>query len=669
MRVADDTAQPPLAIPPQSDVVSLRMTRMASDAGEDLAPAATSNPVWELYGRYGRGNLRFALLGAGNTIIGRALGLIPAFVIGLAVDAIFLDQRPYRLPGVPSAWIPASPAEQLWFSIGLLLAATLLGAVASWFEDWGWSVFAQRIQHELRVDAYARMQRLDLAYFTGQRTGELMSILNNDVNALETFLEDGLSSIFWIAATFAGIGAILVSLNLPLALVTLLPIPFLAAFTLVFTRVIEPRYLQIRGEISDLNARFENNISGIEAIKTERAEAYEEARVEAASRDYLGANLAAVRVQITYFPGLTIIAGVGFAITFLVGGLWVLTGPPFGLTAALTPGAFVTFVIYAQQYLWPIVQFGSVVDDYERAKAAGTRVARLLRLDPAIRDAADADPPSVVDGRVEYDAVSFGYGDDEIISDVSFTAAGGETVGIVGPTGAGKSTLLKLLPRLYDVDAGSIRIDGRDVRTVRLDGLRRAIGYVSQEPTLFYGSVAENIRYGSFDASDDEIREAARRARAHEFIENLPDEYDTLVGERGVKLSGGQRQRLALARTILKDPEILVLDEATSHVDTETEALIQQSLAEFARDRTTFVIAHRLSTVRRADRILVLDDGRLVERGTHEELLAADGLYANFWRVQAGDIEALPREFLDRARRRQDAVRQRDEDDSDRLPY
>ena len=434
---------------------------MASDAGEDLAPAATRNPVWELYGRYGRGNLRFALLGAGNTIIGRALGLIPAFVIGLAVDATFLDQRPYRFPGVPSAWIPASPAEQLWFSIGLLLAATLLGAVASWFEDWGWSVFAQRIQHELRVDAYARMQRLDLAYFTGQRTGELMSILNNDVNALETFLEDGLSSIFWITATFTGIGAILVSLNLPLALVTLLPIPFLAVFTLVFTRVIEPRYLQIRGEISDLNARFENNISGIEAIKTERAEAYEEARVEAASRDYLGANLAAVRVQITYFPGLTIIAGVGFAITFLVGGLWVLTGPPFGLTAALTPGAFVTFLIYAQQYLWPIVQFGSVVDDYERAKAAGHRVDRLFARPREVDDAGTV-PLAIDTGRVEYDGVTFGYaGEDPVVEDVSFVANGGQTVGVVGPTGAGKSTLMKILTGIHEKDAGEIYYLGR----------------------------------------------------------------------------------------------------------------------------------------------------------------------------------------------------------------
>ena len=628
-----------------------------NDAGSrGWQTAISADPVWQIYLAYARPNLSYALLGMVNTLIGRLFGLVPAFIIGLAVDAIFLGQRAYDVPLVPDGAIPTTPTGQLWFSIGVLLVATVLGAVTSWFEDWGWGVFAQRVQHRLRVDAYARLQDLDLAQFTGQRTGELMSILNNDVNALETFLEDGLSSIFWVSATFLGIGAILLSINAPLALVTVLPIPLLAAFTLVFTRVIEPRYLQIRGEIGDLNARFENAISGIEVIKTEHAEAYEEERVENASGSYLRANLEALKIQITYFPGLSLISGVGFALTFLVGGIWVLNGPPFGLTGTLSPGEFVTFVIYAQQYLWPIIQFGNVVDDYERAKAAGTRVHELMTREQLVRDAPDATAVALGPGRVEFTDVDFGYSADRVLTDISFVVEGGQTVGIVGPTGAGKSTLMKLLPRLYDVDSGAVRIDGQDVRDVTLASLRRAVGYVSQEPFLFYGTVRENIRYGSFDASEAAIRRAAQRAQAHEFIKNLPKGYETLVGERGIKLSGGQRQRLAIARTILKDPELLVLDEATSHVDTETEALIQRSLADFARDRTTFVIAHRLSTVRRADQILVLDDGWIVERGTHEELIAADGLYANFWRVQVGDIEKLPPAFLERARRRQSEI-------------
>jgi len=629
------------------------------------ADSQSGNPVWRLYTEYGTGR-RYAALGAVATVVGRAFGLIPAFVIGLAVDAIFLAERPYALPLVPDGLVPATDVGQLYLSIAILLGATVVGAVASWVEDWGWSVFAQRVQRNLRVDAYERLQELELAYFTGNRTGDLMSVLNNDVNALETFLEDGLSATLWILATVAGIGLILVGLNPPLTAVTLLPIPLLAAFTLLFTRLIEPRYLSIREEIGDLNSRLENNVSGIEVIKSEGAERFETERVAEASDEYLAANLSAIKVRITYFPGLNVISGVGFAVTFLVGGLWVLGRPAFGLTGALTPGAFVTFVIYAQQFLWPIIRLGDVVDDYERAKAAGGRVQRVLTRDPAIRDRPDARPLDVDRGAVTYDDVRFAYSDETVLADVDFAVEGGATVGVVGPTGAGKSTLLKLLPRLYDADEGAVRIDGQDVRDVTLRSLRRSIGYVSQEPFLFFGTVAENVRYGTFDASDEDVERAARRAQAHEFIENLPDGYETLVGERGVKLSGGQRQRLALARTMLKDPAILVLDEATSAVDTETEALIQDRIAAFAADRTTFVIAHRLSSVRTADRVLVLDDGRVVEDGTHEGLLEADGLYANFWRVQTGDIASLPRSFLERALRRQAVVDLGDDGDEDR---
>ncbi|MFC5368720.1 ABC transporter ATP-binding protein [Salinirubrum litoreum] len=633
---------------------------MATDAHE-TGDGPERNPVWRLYTDYGEAR-GYALLGAVGTVVGRLFGLVPAFIVGLAVDAVFLAERPYALPLVPDRLIPATDVGQLWLSIGILLTATLLGAVASWIEDWGWSVFAQRIQRTLRIEAYERMQDLELAYFTRQRTGDLMSVLNNDVNALETFLEDGLSATLWIAATVLGIGAILVGLNVPLTFVTLLPIPVLAAFTLAFTRIVEPRYLTIREEIGDLNARLENNVSGIEVIKTEGAERHESGRVAEAANEYLRANLRAIRVRITYFPGLNVISGVGFAITFLVGGLWVLGRPPLGLPGGLTPGGFVTFVIYAQQFIWPIVRLGDVVDDYERAKAAGGRVERVLSRSPTIRDGDDASPLSVDSGAVTYDHVDFAYDDRSVLHDVDFSITGGQTIGVVGPTGAGKSTLLKLLPRLYDADAGAVRIDGQDVRDVTLRSLRRAIGYVGQDPFLFYGTVRENVRYGTFDASDAAVEEAVRRAQAHEFVENLPDGYDTLVGERGVRLSGGQRQRLALARTILKDPAIIVLDEATSAVDTETEALIQSSLAEFAADRTTFVIAHRLSTVRRADRILVVDDGRLVEDGTHEALLREDGLYANFWRVQTGDVAALPREFLERALERQSVILGDDEE-------
>ena len=289
---------------------------------------------------------------------------------------------------------------------------------------------------------------------------------------------------------------------------------------------------------------------------------------------------------------------------------------------------------------------------YQRAYASAERVFGLMDTPDRIGQKDDAEPLTVTDGDVEYDDVTFGYDDEAIVEDVSFDVDGGDTVALVGPTGAGKSTAVKLLMRLYDVDEGAVRVDGTDVRDATVYSLRQQMGYVSQETFLFYGTVRDNIAYGSPDVTDEDIRAAAKAAEAHDFVQSLPEGYDTMVGERGVKLSGGQRQRVAIARAILKDPEILVLDEATSDVDTETEMLIQRSLDKLTEDRTTFVIAHRLSTVKDADQIVVLEDGRVVERGTHQELLAEDGLYANLWAVQAGEIDELPEEFVQRATER-----------------
>jgi ATP-binding cassette subfamily B protein len=291
---------------------------------------------------------------------------------------------------------------------------------------------------------------------------------------------------------------------------------------------------------------------------------------------------------------------------------------------------------------------------YQRAYASSARIFGLMDEPSRIVEDPDADELVVDDGEVVYDDVTFGYDEAEtIVEDVSFHVDGGETLALVGPTGAGKSTVLKLLLRMYDVDEGSITIDGQDLRDVTIPSLRQNVGYVSQDTFLFYGTVEENVAYGTFDASREEVVEAAKAAEAHEFIENLPEGYDTEVGERGVKLSGGQRQRISIARAILKDPEILVLDEATSDVDTETEMLIQRSLDQLTADRTTFAIAHRLSTIKDADQIAVLEDGRIVEHGSHDELLGNDDLYAHLWGVQAGEIDELPQEFIERAQRRQ----------------
>jgi ATP-binding cassette subfamily B protein len=446
----------------------------------------------------------------------------------------------------------------------------------------------------------------------------------------------------------------------------MLPVPIIALFTYRFVKAIQPKYADVRSSVGHLNSRLENNLGGIQVIKTSNTERYESERVDDVSQGYFDANWGAITIRIKFFPALRIISGVGFVLTFVFGGLWVIDGAPAVFSGTLDPGEFVTFILLSQQFIWPMAQFGQIINMYQRAKASSERIFGLMNEPSRIEENPDAAELEVDESEVVYDDVSFGYGDEEtIVEGVDFTVEGGDTLALVGPTGAGKSTVLKLLLRMYDVDEGAVRIDGQDISEVTLPSLRQHVGYVSQDTFLFYGTVEENITYGTFDADREAVIEAAKAAEAHEFIQNLPEGYDTEVGERGVKLSGGQRQRIDIARAILKDPEILVLDEATSDVDTETEMLIQRSLDRLTEDRTTFSIAHRLSTIKDADQIVVLEDGRIVERGTHEELIGDQGLYANLWGVQAGEIDELPDEFVERAAKRQATVDADGEDDDD----
>jgi ATP-binding cassette subfamily B protein len=625
----------------------------ADDDPFEAQRARTANPIRRLFAEYGRDRAGVFAVGVLASLFARLLDLLPPLLLGVAIDAIFLDEGPFALPLVPDAWLPADPEPQFWLVVGIVLASFLGGAVLHWVRNWGWNRFAQHVQHAVRTDTYDAMQRLNMTFFAEKQTGEMMSVLSNDVNRLERFLNDGLNSAFRLGVMVVGIAALLFWMNPQLAVVALLPVPLIAVFTYRFVQTIQPKYAEVRSTVGRVNSRLENNLGGIRVIKTSNTERYEADRVEDVSGEYFDANWDAIETRIKFFPGLRVLAGVGFALTFTVGGLWVFRGEgPWLLTGTLRPGEFVAFILYTQRFIWPMAQFGQIINMYQRAYASAARIFGLMDENAGIEERPDATDLTVTAGRVDYDDVTFGYGDGVILEDVSFTAEGGDTLALVGPTGAGKSTALKLLLRMYDVDAGTIRIDGQDVRDVTLASLRHAVGYVGQEPFLFYGTVRENIAYGTFDADDEAVIEAAKAAEAHEFVTNLPEGYDTTVGERGVKLSGGQRQRLAIARAMLHDPAILILDEATSDVDTETEMLIQRSLDRLTADRTTFVIAHRLSTVKDADRIVVLDDGRVVERGTHADLLATDGLYANLWGVQAGEIEDLPAEFVERASRR-----------------
>ena len=617
--------------------------------------AAVDDSISRLFREYGRDNTFEYAVGILASIGARLLDLIPTLMLGIAIDAIFLADRTgeeFGLFLVPDAWIPAAPEDQFILSVVIIAGAFTIGAGFHWLRNWGWNASAQNVTHDIRVDTYQQMQRLDLEFFSDKQTGELMSILSNDVNQLERFLNDGLNSASRLIVMIFGIGGVLFYFNWQLALVALLPAPVIAGFTYLFIRVIRPKYKKMRATVGALNSRLENNLGGIQVIKSSNTERYEDDRVDDASYEYFDANWDAIWTRIKFFPTLQLIAGFGFVITFLVGGFWVLAGPPGPFTGTLNPGIFAVFVLYTQQMIWPMAQFGQIINMYQRADASSARIFGLM--DEQGRIAEDADAPDLVvsEGRVEYDHVSFGYDEERIIDDVDFVVEPGDTCALVGPTGAGKTTVLKLLLRMYDVDDGAIRIDGSDLREVSLQSIRQAIGYVGQDTFLFYGTVRENIAYGTFTATDEEIEAAARAAEAHEFIADLPDGYNTMVGERGVKLSGGQRQRISIARAVLKDPDILILDEATSDVDTETEMLIQRSLNELTADRTTFAIAHRLSTIKGAEQILVLEDGRIVERGTHGELLENDGLYAHLWGVQAGEIDELPQEFIERAARR-----------------
>jgi ATP-binding cassette subfamily B protein len=625
------------------------------------------NPMRRLFAEYGRENGVAFVVGVLSSVVARVLDLLPPILLGIAVDAIFEQQgqadQPYTLPLVPDAWIPPTEQGQLYFTVGIVAFAFFGGAAFHYTRNWGWNSFAQHIQHDIRTDTYDKMQRLNMDFFADKQTGEMMSILSNDVNRLERFLNDGMNSAFRLGVMVVGIAGILLWINVQLALITLVIVPLLGAFTYKFIKTIQPKYADVRSSVGQVNSRLENNLGGIQVIKTSNTENFESERVDGVSQDYFDANWDAIGTRIKFFPGLRVLAGIGFVMTFLIGGLMVL-GIPFGpFTSSLSAGDFVTFILLSQRFIWPMAQFGQIINMYQRAHASASRIFGLMDEPSRIAEDPNAEPLAVDEGRVAYDHVTFGYDDEEtIVEDVDFTVEGGETLALVGPTGAGKSTVLKLLLRMYDVDEGAIRVDGQDLRDVTIPSIRQAIGYVSQDTFMFYGTVKENIAYGTFDADDDAIVEAAKAAEAHEFIQNLPEGYDTEIGERGVKLSGGQRQRLSIARAVLKDPEILVLDEATSDVDTETEMLIQRSLDRLTENRTTFSIAHRLSTIKDADQIVVLEGGRIVERGTHTDLLAEDGLYAHLWGVQAGEIDELPEEFIERASRRQARTEASDDD-------
>ncbi|WP_049927949.1 ABC transporter ATP-binding protein [Halopiger goleimassiliensis] len=614
-------------------------------------------PLWRLFREYAPGRLGWFSVGMVANFVARMASLVPPLLLGVAIDALFTepDSAAFELPLVPDAWLPTEQLDQFWFTIVAIAVAFVLVAVFTWIYGVAANLFAHDVMHTVRVDSFRKMQRLDMSFFDEKQTGEVMAVLNNDTQNLERFLDNAVMNSARLVVMVGGIAAVLCYLNWQLAVVTLVAVPAMVLFTLWFMRVAEPRYVRQRSAVARLNTRLENAIAGMGLTKATSSEDHELDRVRESSLNLFRRTMDVLKLSYLYRPGMELLAGIAFAATFLVGGLWLTTDTaPGPLTGTLSVGDFVVFLMLTQRIVDPLAEVSNIVDQYENAKASSERIFGLMDIPVHVDDPDDPADLEPVEGHVAYENVTFSYADSEVratahetetafdetvIEDVSFEAEPGETVALVGPTGAGKSTLVKLLLRLYDVQEGSVRIDGHDVRDVSLSELRSSVGYVSQDTFLFDGTIADNVRYGQFDASDEAVREAAKAAQAHEFVTELPDGYETRVGERGVKLSGGQRQRIAIARAVLADPDVLLLDEATSAVDTKTEALIQESIDRLTEGRTTLAIAHRLSTIKNADEILVLEDGRVVERGTHEELLDDGGRYATLWNAQAGTVD------------------------------
>ncbi|PAX60345.1 ABC transporter ATP-binding protein [Brunnivagina elsteri] len=582
------------------------------------------HPLQRLFS-YGKQYHRQIWQAAIASTLNKFFDLAPPVLIGTAVDVVVKQQ---------DSAIARFGIKDIFSQFLVLAAITIvvwvLESVFEYIYKRLWRNLSQQIQHDLRLDAYNHLQKLELAYFEERSTGGLMSILSDDINQLERFLDGGANDIIQVSATILiiGTGFFIVAPNI--AWMVMIPMPLIVGGSLLFQKLLQPLYAEVREKVSLLNSRLSNNLSGITTIKSFTAEDYESGRVAADSEAYKRSNAAAIKLSAAFIPLVRMLVLAGFTVFLVFGGMAAINGK-------ISVGTYSVLIFISQLLLWPLTRLGDTFDLYQRAMASTNRVMDLLDTPIAIHPGNINLPIEDVRGEIEFKNVTFAYKDRQpIVHKLSLSIPAGKTIAIVGSTGSGKSTLVKLLLRLYEIHLGQITLDGIDIQKLNLHDLRRCIGLVSQDVFLFHGTVAENIAYGTFAASDREIKMAAKVAEAHEFIRRLPQGYETIVGERGQKLSGGQRQRIAIARAILKDPPIIILDEATSAVDNETEAAIQRSLERITVDRTTIAIAHRLSTIRNADCIYVMEQGKFVESGTHEELLDKQTVYANLWKVQSG---------------------------------
>ena len=571
-----------------------------------------------------KGKIRLAIL---CSILNKIWDLAPPLLIGVAVDVVVQKEE-----SLLAQWGIIDPWNQL---VVLAVATFIIWGLESLFEYFYavlWRNLAQTVQHNLRIKTFDHVQNQSMTWFDEHQKGDLLAIMNDDVNQLERFLDKGANDLLQVTTTVIVVGAVFLYLSCEIALFAVLPIPIILWGSFLYQKKLEVRYRDVRAAAGQLNALLENDLTGMATIQSFTNETKELNRVRALSEEYKNSNRSAIKLSAAFVPLIRMAILAGFTATLLLGGRLALDG-------VLAVGAYSVLVFMTQRLLWPLTRLGETFDLYQRAMASSVRILSLLNEPSTITDGEfELDYDSAKDAPIIFENVDYAYPDrSTLFEQFNIQINAGSTVGIVGSTGSGKTTFTRFLLRFLEPNRGSISWGEKKLNQYTLDSLRGCIALVSQHVTLFPTSILENIRYGRNDATDEEVKQAAHAAEAFDFIEELPNKWQTFVGEGGYRLSGGQRQRIAIARAVLKDAPLLILDEATSAVDNETEAALQRSISRISKDRTTLIVAHRLSTVRHSDRIVVLENGKIIEQGTHEKLLSKAGKYASLWSVQTGE--------------------------------
>ncbi|WFD09811.1 ABC transporter ATP-binding protein [Tepidibacter hydrothermalis] len=528
--------------------------------------------------------------------------------------------------------LPSGNMKKIMYFGILLLTLYILRAILQFIVDYWGHTLGVRIEYDMRRKLFKHINKLSFSYFDKVKTGQIMSRIVNDLNQISELAHHGPEDLFIALVTFLGSFFIMLTLNIKMTLVIFSMIPIMLTFAIIKNRELKKSFKDLRVKVGEINAQAEDSISGIRVVKAFNNEEYEEAKFDIGNKSFKETKQKSYKVLGQFFSGITFFSNMINLVVLMYGSYLIYN-------KELTTGDLVGFLLYVSMFLQPIRKITALIENYQRGMAGFGRFIEIMNIDPEIKEKEDAVVIDKLKGNIEFYDVGFGYNNNKsILTGINMSVRSGQTIAIVGPSGAGKTTLLRLIPRFYEVSSGDIKIDSISIKDMKISDLRKNIGVVEQDVFLFSGTIKENILYGKYDATDEEIIEAAKKANAHEFIVALENGYDTYIGQRGVRLSGGQKQRIAITRIFLKNPPILILDEATSALDTQTERIIQKSLYDLSKNRTTLVIAHRLTTIKNADKIIVLTNDGITECGSHEELIDQDGIYSDLYKLQFEDI-------------------------------